>query len=721
MNSRQQSFLIVLLVTMAMLACATPGTSTTLPEQEVTAAPISTITDRRPDSPTGSLAGGSDASEASAVKPTAAPEAVPTTTAETTAEKATEPATAAVENQTESSSIRSDGNFDPADTGWWIYTNGNYVRELARVEDDLYAATGGGVLRWHLPTGEYTKYTIYEGLPGNDVVAITYCPRPEPSVFVGTETGLGRFSLLDQSWESWTAAEYPMASESILAVHCATIDDQNLLLIGHDFEGLDIVNLDTNDWQHVDREDGLSTSIVEHIGLLSRSGDTELWAASGFDVSVRAGNKWRTFEEEQGNLPDGSLMDMVVTADGTSWIATFDALLKGDINGDWTIYGPGNVPGMPDALITAVDVAPDGTVWVGSAFGDLCQFDPSTESCLGTFSGNPGMIESLSTVHVDDQGQVFIGDDEGAGISYLQDGSWTTLQIENQIPSNEITAFAEDDEGYVWVGTDVGAWRLPPTDIEGYDWAFFDRDNSGLPSNIQETIFTDSSGRLWFGGYGGVGRYDGSQWFTLDEDDGLPDDHVQAIAEDMFGRLWFGTSEGLAVWNDQELITFTAADGLPENDISDLLSVRETMWVATDGGGLLRFDAASGDFDVFDSSNSSLDDTVTALAELPDGTLLVGSGRHLYEFNKGQAVQVPVVEGYYITSIAPDQVTGEIWVGTSSDHVFYFDGSSWQQLIDGPPSHQIREIYIDELGTVWFAGNSYTEGGGGLGRWIPEE
>jgi len=55
---------------------------------------------------------------------------------------------------------------------WTVFTDGNQIRDLLIVGDDLWAATEGGVVRWNMEKGTYQKYTTADGLMSNSVQAI---------------------------------------------------------------------------------------------------------------------------------------------------------------------------------------------------------------------------------------------------------------------------------------------------------------------------------------------------------------------------------------------------------------------------------------------------------------------------------------------------------------------------------------------------------------------
>src|SRR5213082_2328602 len=75
--------------------------------------------------------------------------------------------------------------------------------------------------------------------------------------------------------------------------------------------------------------------------------------------------------------------------------------------------------------------------------------------------------------------------------------------------------------------------------------------------------------------------------------DGLPRDYVLRIVPDSRGFLWFCTADGLSRFNGYEFTNYGVEQGLPNPVINDLLETRRGVyWVATNGGGVARFNPA---------------------------------------------------------------------------------------------------------------------------------
>ena len=91
---------------------------------------------------------------------------------------------------------------------WRTYSNGNYVNDLAVEGDAVWAATGGGVVRWDRTAGTYVKYTMVDGLASNDVHAVAVDGAGHK--WFGTRGGVSAFD--GTTWTSYSRSIPPLTA-----------------------------------------------------------------------------------------------------------------------------------------------------------------------------------------------------------------------------------------------------------------------------------------------------------------------------------------------------------------------------------------------------------------------------------------------------------------------------------------------------------------------------
>ncbi len=118
--------------------------------------------------------------------------------------------------------------------------------------------------------------------------------------------------------------------------------------------------------------------------------------------------------------------------------------------------------------------------------------------------------------------------------------SWS---IEQGLPQISVHTLTQDDQGYIWIGTQAGLARF-----DGVKFKTFSADNTpGIPGNFIQHLLTDSKGRLWVGTYKGLTVYyqGGFTNIPVAADSTELQLNVQKITEDHRGDIWIATTDGL--------------------------------------------------------------------------------------------------------------------------------------------------------------------------------
>jgi PAS domain S-box-containing protein len=230
--------------------------------------------------------------------------------------------------------------------------------------------------------------------------------------------------------------------------------------------------------------------------------------------------------------------------------------------------------------------------------------------------------------------------------------------------------------------------------------------DDGLSQNAGLALLQDRQGYLWIGTQDGLNRYNGYTitQFKHDPDNpaSLSHNSIIALYEDREGYLWIGTWGGGLNRYDPASGQFTRytpdpanPDSLSHPIVTDIFQDRQGMyWVAT-FGGLERFDPATSVFSHFrhnpDNPNSLSSDAISALLPAPEGKLWVGSG----------AFSTP---GAGLNLFDP--ATGA--------------AQRLAQTGECLASPNISDLLADAQGNLWIAYGGYGVSGGGLDRYNPD-
>ncbi|MFK7801191.1 MAG: protein kinase [Anaerolineae bacterium] len=623
---------------------------------------------------------------------------------------------------------RSNG-FTLEEAGWYMYSNANTIRDVVQVGDVIYAASGAGLTVWDLEAGVATRLTSYDGLVGNDINQIVYCEIPDPKLIIASESGVGILDLETLENEILDAAGRQLVNNHVSSIACKNEGTSVKLYVGYANDGFTVHEIGNGSRERIDRidrSDGLPTDAVDQILLV----DEVAWINTGSSLLHfnQSTGEVESFSKAEGTLPSQNISEMVWDSEvtGLVWMATNDGLLAGNSRGEFTLYTDENT-NLPRGLGESVTIDDDGVVWYGTGFGNICGFTLSSLSCEKIYRHPTGEFQlegAITALDVSDGNLVYGHRRDGVRLGTfveksdpaapIQMESWQPLIVPNQFPINEITALAEAD-GFVWIGTRKGLYKAPVGDLSGENWEYLDNQNSVLPANWITELFPDPDGGMWVGTFRGA-VYFGSAWL---QEPIMVEQQIRAIAKDNREKnIWIGTNQGIFQYDGRAV---SEMRDLPSINVRTLKWVGDDLYIGLEDGriGVLT----GGVFNVFDRNNSPLSpDPVAVIENGPNGTLYVGNGDDLYILNEARTlVQIPQVRGYYISDVIFKERTTETVVSTTSNSLFYYDSIDWLQVTvrDGLPTDRILEMIVDSRGTIWMAGQSLNEEGGGLVRYIP--
>ena len=252
--------------------------------------------------------------------------------------------------------------------------------------------------------------------------------------------------------------------------------------------------------------------------------------------------------------------------------------------------------------------------------------------------------------------------------------------------------------------------HAPPLSAQGYNFHHY-TNRDGLPQSQVLTMHQDHEGYLWFGTYGGLGRYDGAAIRAYTSADGLSSNVVVSMTEDRDGRLYLGTlGGGLCVMEGGAFHCLSRSDGLPADDITDVLVDREgALWVATPQGLARRAPAHDPDAPVesFTVAEGLPSNQVLVLAMDGDGQLWVGTERGLATEDDGsfRIVRPGALENRPIQTLLP--LPGRLLVGTDQAlHLMETRDPGTLRAVDlpgAPGAVAIRGAARDGSGSIWVA------------------
>lgn len=260
---------------------------------------------------------------------------------------------------------------------------------------------------------------------------------------------------------------------------------------------------------------------------------------------------------------------------------------------------------------------------------------------------------------------------------------------------------------------------------------------NGLSQGIVRAIMQDEQGYMWFGTEDGLNRYDGYSVTVYKHDPQLltsiSDSTIYTIYQDSQGDLWFGTASGLDQWiPNQEIFknylpNVESPTSLSGKGVTAIVEDREgNLWIGTTNHGLNRLDPDTGLFSHFfhqsEHANSLVSNQITALAVDQRGGLWIGTEAGLDYFNPqtetfshflNSPEDAQSISSDHITALFQDRF-GILWIGTEDNGLNQYNPAtrSFSRFLPDSrnsrsiASHFIRSIHEDKNGQLWIGGRN---------------
>ena len=204
--------------------------------------------------------------------------------------------------------------------------------------------------------------------------------------------------------------------------------------------------------------------------------------------------------------------------------------------------------------------------------------------------------------------------------------------------------------------------------------------------------------------------------------DGLSQATVTSIAQDTTGYMWLGTDDGLNRFDGVDFTVFrhaaTDSTSLPHSSIEDLLVHPDgTLWIATYGGGIARFDPREDAFRAYVPDTTLPALRVTSLHPAPDDGVWLGTeGAGLFHFDPRTETFTayrhdPEDPSTLRSNVVRDIVTtsdGALWMGMYGGGLSRLDPatgriSSWDvaDLTPWNSHNRVHTLTTDRAGDLW--------------------
>ncbi|MCP4216918.1 MAG: helix-turn-helix domain-containing protein [bacterium] len=199
-------------------------------------------------------------------------------------------------------------------------------------------------------------------------------------------------------------------------------------------------------------------------------------------------------------------------------------------------------------------------------------------------------------------------------------------RMEDGLPSDNISCMAQTPDGYLWIGTNGGLVRFDGVNFQSID----SKDEARTGEHMIMKLHVDRHGALWIASFSGLTRYKNKRFRSFFEADGLPQKPVYTILEDTRGNLMVSNRTDNIYVLQPETETFTklmASDPFKGKSVhAYLLDSKGVLWFRVTDLGVFKFlngTYTKADFD------TPLKKRMGEILETRDGHLWMTTGKGL--------------------------------------------------------------------------------------------
>ncbi len=533
------------------------------------------------------------------------------------------------------------------------------VNAIAQDEQGyLWFATADGLDRYDGYQFKHYRHDRYDpySLSQNEVQALLVDDLGR--LWVGTYGGL---NLYDPDKDNFTRFQHNPHDPSSLSdnmIFSLYKDGQGLIWIGTNAGGLnrlDPISLRFSRFtQDPNNKDSLNHNSVwpiheDHQGFL--------WIGTQGGGLSRFNRQQQKFEPilyypDKPEHPHNYISALNVDAFNNLWVGTLDGLLKrSNSDGKWRIYRhqANNPNSISHNNIWTLHRDADRRLWIGTDGGGLNVLDTKTNTFkVYKAADGPTSIsrDAILSLYTDNARHLWVGTDKG-GVNqgrrekfshsfHKKNENKKNLstkihpEIQKKVPygalsNGNVFALLKDLDRQLWVGTEDGLNHLDLKQGTNQVFRHDHNDKHSLPHDSVRALYLDRQNRLWIGSDAdSLSLYVKEQQHFINyplhprtENEDV-NNVVRVIIGDNKQGLWLGSRQGLSYFNPEtenfnhygysESPQQANDEQLSSNLVIDLYQdAQNFLWIATDGGGLDRFDPQTQRFQHYrhDPKNSN--------------------------------------------------------------------------------------------------------------------
>ncbi|UOS98090.1 ATP-binding protein [Xanthomonas arboricola] len=393
-----------------------------------------------------------------------------------------------------------------------------------------------------------SQVTVADGLPSDTVSELA--EDQQGYLWIASDDGLARFD--GRNYRIWRMEE-GLTSNAIWTI---CVDRDNRVWMGFENGGAGFLEAKTRTFRRLENPQFPELREIT-VWALANTPNGDVWlgtAAHGLYRRRPDGSMQRfsNVPSDPTSLPSDSVIGFEVAPDGTLWIGTHGGLARWD----GTHFQRVRLPGTTQAVNRLQMEHSGNTLWVSDVVGDAFRVGADGQARPQPWQKAVSKRRVMGVLLHDRSGRYWLDTDSGLGLSTagteISSVPVYSLSAHGLVRRNWIAAY-EDREGGLWFAAlEGGLWHLPPHWDTFAVLAHHGDDSQSLANPSVLATASSAAGGVWLAGSRHVLEYldaaTGQLQKHLAQIDARPPD---SMLESRRGLVWIGVEGKLVRYDPQ--------------------------------------------------------------------------------------------------------------------------------------------------------------------------
>ena len=345
-------------------------------------------------------------------------------------------------------------------------------------------------------------------------------------------------------------------------------------------KGYNVYAKEQINFKNITIEDGLIQGTVE---ALFQDSKGYIWIGTNDGLCRYNGYQFNVYRVEENNnsINNNYILDIKEDEDGDIWVATADGLSRIRNNGQSIInyLDKSDNGNLTNANVNSILITKDNKILAATADG--LNIYNEEKDCFEEIYRSEISNTYIESITEDEDGNIWLGTNTGVNKINITSGKVDVFLLssenenENEKTINEIYKVYYDKNGYIWVGTrNAGAYsiNIKTNEIKRY---VHNDDKTSLGGSFIKSFLRDDNGQMWIGTDLGLSKLDeeSDTFITyknkIYDRNSIVDDNIFSLIQDQTGLMWIGTYAGISIFNPESEIQHYKNDPFDNSTISN--------------------------------------------------------------------------------------------------------------------------------------------------------